>query len=43
MASHVVIGGGVAGGGEPRLEPFRLDRFERGELHAASKGPYPWT
>jgi methylglutamate dehydrogenase subunit A len=33
----------IAGGGESRLEPFRLDRFERGELHTASKGPYPWT
>jgi methylglutamate dehydrogenase subunit A len=30
-------------GGEPLLEPFRLDRFERGALHAASSGPYPWT
>ena len=30
-------------GGEPRLGPFRLDRFERGAMHAASKGPYPWT
>ena len=29
--------------GETRLEPFRIARFERGELHAASKGPYPWT
>jgi methylglutamate dehydrogenase subunit A len=31
--------------GEPdaRLEPFRASRFERGELLAASKGPYPWT
>ena len=33
----------IVGGGESRLEPFRLDRFERGELHTASKGPYPWT
>jgi methylglutamate dehydrogenase subunit A len=33
----------ISCGGESRLEPFRLDRFERGELHAASKGPYPWT
>ena len=33
----------IAGGGESRLDPFRLDRFERGELHTASKGPYPWT
>jgi glycine/D-amino acid oxidase-like deaminating enzyme len=30
-------------GREPLLEPFRLDRFERGELHTASSGPYPWT
>lgn len=30
-------------GGEPLLEPFRLDRFERGALHLASRGPYPWT
>jgi methylglutamate dehydrogenase subunit A len=30
-------------GGEPLLGPFRLDRFARGETHAASKGPYPWT
>jgi glycine/D-amino acid oxidase-like deaminating enzyme len=29
--------------GEPRLEPFRLGRFERGAMHPASKGPYPWT
>jgi methylglutamate dehydrogenase subunit A len=33
----------IGGGGEPLLEPFRLDRFERGALHAASSGPYPWT
>jgi methylglutamate dehydrogenase subunit A len=33
----------ITGGGEQLLEPFRLDRFERGALHAASKGPYPWT
>jgi methylglutamate dehydrogenase subunit A len=30
-------------GGEPLLEPFRLERFERGALHTASSGPYPWT
>jgi methylglutamate dehydrogenase subunit A len=29
--------------GEPRLEPFRLSRFERGDTHIASRGPYPWT
>jgi len=28
---------------EPLLEPFRIERFERGALHAASSGPYPWT
>jgi methylglutamate dehydrogenase subunit A len=33
----------IADGGEPLLEPFRLDRFARGELHTASSGPYPWT
>ena len=29
--------------GEPLLEPFRLGRFATGAIHAASKGPYPWT
>jgi glycine/D-amino acid oxidase-like deaminating enzyme len=29
--------------GEPLLDPFGLARFERGETHTASKGPYPWT
>jgi glycine/D-amino acid oxidase-like deaminating enzyme len=33
----------IAEGGEPLLDPFRLDRFERGALHTASSGPYPWT
>lgn len=33
----------ILGGEEPLLEPFRLSRFERGETHLASKGPYPWT
>jgi methylglutamate dehydrogenase subunit A len=33
----------IADGGESLLEPFRLDRFERGALHTASSGPYPWT
>jgi methylglutamate dehydrogenase subunit A len=33
----------IEGGGEPRLEPFRLGRFAAGDLHAASSGPYPWT
>jgi glycine/D-amino acid oxidase-like deaminating enzyme len=29
--------------GEPRLDPFRLARFARGETHVPSAGPYPWT
>ncbi|MEA2420089.1 MAG: hypothetical protein QOE60_2295 [Thermoleophilaceae bacterium] len=33
----------ASGKPDPLLEPFRADRFERGELLAASKGPYPWT
>jgi methylglutamate dehydrogenase subunit A len=33
----------VSGKPDVRLEPFRADRFARGELLAASKGPYPWT
>jgi glycine/D-amino acid oxidase-like deaminating enzyme len=33
----------ITNAGEPLLEPFRLDRFERGALHTASSGPYPWT
>jgi glycine/D-amino acid oxidase-like deaminating enzyme len=33
----------IEGGGEPRLDPFRLERFARGALHTASAGPYPWT
>lgn len=33
----------IADGGESLLEPFRLGRFERGALHTASSGPYPWT
>jgi glycine/D-amino acid oxidase-like deaminating enzyme len=33
----------ASGRADGRLEPFRASRFERGELLAASKGPYPWT
>ena len=31
--------------GEKRelLEPFRFDRFEKGELHPVSNSPYPWS
>jgi glycine/D-amino acid oxidase-like deaminating enzyme len=33
----------ILGEEQPLLAPFRLGRFERGETHVASKGPYPWT
>ncbi len=33
----------ILGNPDPLLEPFRYARFERGETHIASKGPYPWT
>ncbi|MBE9476770.1 MAG: FAD-binding oxidoreductase, partial [Proteobacteria bacterium] len=31
--------------GEPQelLEPFRFDRFEKGNLHPVSNSPYPWS
>jgi methylglutamate dehydrogenase subunit A len=40
---HLVADEIAGGRPEPLLEPFRASRFERGELLAASKGPYPWT
>ncbi len=33
----------ILGGGEPRLEPFRLSRYETGVTHAVSSSPYPWN
>ena len=33
----------ILDGPEPRLEPFRLDRFAAGALQPSSQGPYPWT
>jgi glycine/D-amino acid oxidase-like deaminating enzyme len=33
----------IVGGGESRLEPFRLSRYESGVTHAASHSPYPWN
>jgi methylglutamate dehydrogenase subunit A len=33
----------VLGDPDPLMDPFRLARFERGETHVASQGPYPWT
>jgi glycine/D-amino acid oxidase-like deaminating enzyme len=43
LAIGRLAAGDISDGGEPLLEPFRLDRFERGALHTASSGPYPWT
>jgi glycine/D-amino acid oxidase-like deaminating enzyme len=33
----------ILDGPEPRLEPFRLRRFEAGQLQPSSRSPYPWT
>ena len=33
----------ILDGGESRLDPFRLSRFERGTTHAVSHSPYPWN
>jgi sugar phosphate isomerase/epimerase len=33
----------ILDGPEPRLEPFRLTRFEAGQLQPRSRSPYPWT
>jgi glycine/D-amino acid oxidase-like deaminating enzyme len=33
----------ILGGGEPRLDAFRLSRFESGVTHAVSNSPYPWN
>ena len=40
---HLAASEIASGRPDARLEPFRASRFERGELLAASKGPYPWT
>ena len=33
----------VLGDKQELLEPFRFDRFEKGELHPVSNSPYPWS
>lgn len=38
-----LVAGDILGGGEPRLEPFRLSRYEAGVTHAVSSSPYPWN
>src|ERR671933_1203547 len=38
-----LVANDVVGGGESRLDPFRLSRYERGVTHAVSQSPYPWN
>ena len=33
----------IVDGPEPKLEPFRLSRFQTGDLQPTSRSPYPWT
>lgn len=33
----------VMGQSQELLEPFRLERFEKGELHPTSNSPFPWS
>lgn len=33
----------VLGNKQDLLEPFRFDRFAKGELHPVSNSPYPWS
>ena len=33
----------ILGGGESRLDAFRLSRYEQGVVHAVSHSPYPWN
>ncbi len=33
----------VLGDKQDLLEPFRFDRFEKGNLHPVSNSPYPWS
>jgi len=38
-----LVANDILGGGESRLEPFRLSRYESGVTHAVSSSPYPWN
>jgi glycine/D-amino acid oxidase-like deaminating enzyme len=38
-----LVANDILGGGESRLEAFRLSRYERGVTHAVSHSPYPWN
>lgn len=38
-----LVANDILGGGESRLDPFRLARYELGVTHAVSNSPYPWN
>jgi glycine/D-amino acid oxidase-like deaminating enzyme len=38
-----LVANDIVGGGESRLDPFRLSRYEHGVTHAVSNSPYPWN
>ena len=33
----------ILGNKQSLLDPFRFNRFERGNLHPVSNSPYPWS
>jgi glycine/D-amino acid oxidase-like deaminating enzyme len=43
LALGALAAADILDGPEPRLEPFRLGRFEAGRLQPSSRSPYPWT
>ena len=43
LALGPLAAGDILDGREPRLDPFRLSRFEAGHLQPSSRSPYPWT
>jgi hypothetical protein len=38
-----LVANDIVRGGESRLDPFRLSRYETGVTHAVSNSPYPWN
>jgi glycine/D-amino acid oxidase-like deaminating enzyme len=38
-----LVAADILGGGESRLDAFRLSRYEQGVTHAVSHSPYPWN
>jgi glycine/D-amino acid oxidase-like deaminating enzyme len=38
-----LVANDIVRGGESRLDPFRLTRYEAGVTHAVSNSPYPWN